>query len=203
MIFPSFPPAGRLDSTAMRCPFCQLPLQADSPECPACRITYPRASALVGAAPRLTPLVADTTRSLSAKDHASLKNRIHRMHLRFPELSMQVVMHQFPAEHPFSMHVFWLFNAAAFDSEGHRGKDNHALLLAIDPDRGEAAIMPGYGLEPFLNHDATDHLLELAGPAWAAGQWTDGILRVLDGLDQWLETIATPHEESAPAKGEY
>ncbi len=102
----------------------------------------------------------------------------------------------FPQEHPFSMHVFWLFNAAAFDGGSRRGKDNHALLLAIDPARGESAIMPGYGLEPFLNHEALDHLLELAGPSWADGQWAAGILRVLDGLDQWLETIATPHEDA-------
>jgi uncharacterized membrane protein YgcG len=187
----------------MRCPFCQLQLRANTSECPACRLTYPRTSALLGAAPRLTPMVADTTRSLTASDHTKLKRRITGMQQRFPELSMQVVMHQFPEEHPFSMHVFWLFNAAAFDSEGGRGSHNHALLLAIDPVRGESAIMPGYGLEPFLNHEALDHLLELAGPAWANGQWAGGILRVLDGLDQWLETIALPHEAAAPVKGEY
>lgn len=187
----------------MWCPFCQLPLQADAPECPSCRLTYPRTSALVGAVPRLTPMVSDTTRSLSAIDHAKLKRRIGAMQLRFPELTMQVVMHHFPEEHPFSMHVFWLFNAAGLDAEGRRGKDNHALLLAIDPARGESAIMPGYGLEPFLNHQALDHLLELAGPAWACERWAEGILRVLDGLDQWLETIAVPEGTAASGKGEF
>lgn len=187
----------------MRCPFCHLPLLSGAPECPACRLTYPRTCALVGAAPRLTPMVADTTRSLRSLDHVNLKRRITAMQRRFPELSMQVVMHEFPGEHPFSMHVFWLFNAAAFDVDGSRGKDNHALLLAIDPARGEAAIMPGYGLEPFLSPDALDHLLELAGPAWERALWAEGILRVLDGLDQWLETIAKPHVATAEAKGEY
>jgi uncharacterized membrane protein YgcG len=187
----------------MFCPFCQAPLYASAPECPACRLTYPRTSALVGAAPRLTPMITDTTRSLSTPDQAKLKRRIAAMHTRFPQLSMEVVMHCFPEEHPFSMYVFWLFNASSFDAEGRRGTDNHALLLAIDPARGEAAIMPGYGLEPFLNHAALDHLLELAGPAWQGGNWTDGILRVLDGLDQWLETIALPNDEEAPVLGEY
>ena len=202
-IFASFPPYMPLESGAMQCPFCQAPLYASAPECPACRLTYPRTSALVGAAPRLTPMVSDTTRSLSASDQARLKRRITAIHTRFPELTMEVVMHHFPEQHPFSMYVFWLFNAAAFDSEGGRGKDNHALLLAIDPARGEAAIMPGYGLEPFLNREALDHLLELAGPSWEGGHWADGILRVLNGLDQWLETIALPHVEAAPLSGEY
>ncbi len=187
----------------MFCPFCQSPLYANAPECPACRLTYPRTSALVGAAPRLTSMVTDTTRSLNAREITRLKRRITAMRDRFPELAMEVVMHYFPEEHPFSMYVFWLFNSAAFDAEGGRGTHNHALLLAIDPARGEAAIMPGYGLEPFLNHEGIDHLLELAGPAWDGGHWVEGILLVLDGLDKWLETIATPLEEKAPVPGEY
>ena len=187
----------------MRCPFCQLPLHATTSECPACRLTYPRTSALLGAVPRLSPLVADTTRSLGAADLAALRRRIAAIQKRFPELSLQVVMHQFPAEHPFAMHVFWLFNAAAFDGGGRRGQDNHALLLVIDPARGESGIMPGYGLEPLLQQEALDHLLELAGPAWNEGLWAAGILRVLDGLDQWLETLATPETAKSRVTGEY
>jgi hypothetical protein len=50
----------------MHCPFCQTPLKAAAAECPACRLTFPRTSALVGALPRLAPMVADTTRRLGA-----------------------------------------------------------------------------------------------------------------------------------------
>lgn len=148
-------------------------------------------------------MVADTTGSLKPADQTKLKSRVSEIQRRFPQLALQVVMHRFPAEHPFSMHVFWLFNAASFDGEGNRGKANHALLLAIDPGRGEAAIMPGYGLEPFLANDAVDQLLGIASPAWKDGRWVDGILRVLDGLDQWLETIALPDDSNLPVEGEY
>lgn len=187
----------------MRCPYCQLPVHTSAPECPSCRLTYPRAGTLLGAVPRLAPVVADTTRSLRPSDHDRLKHRISEIQRRFPQLALQVVIHRFPKEHPFSMHVFWLFNAASFAGEGNRGKDNHALLLAIDPERGESALMPGYGLEPFLATEALDHLLELASPAWQAGRWADGILRVLDGLDQWLETIAVRDEAAVSAEGDY
>lgn len=187
----------------MRCPFCQNPVHIGAPECPSCRLTYPRTSQLVGAVPRLQPMVADTTRSLKAGEIRKLQGRIEQIQRRFPQLTLQVVMHQFPADHPFSMYVFWLFNAASFAGESNRGKNNHAILLAIDPARSEAAIMPGYGLEPFLNHTAVDHLLELAGPLWQSSRWADGILRVLDGLDSWLETIARPEEESVVTNGEF
>jgi uncharacterized membrane protein YgcG len=185
----------------MHCPFCQTPLQADAAECPACRLTFPRTCALVGALPRLAPVVADTTRQFSATEQLKLKKQIARIQRRFPQLVLQVVMHEFPAEHPFSMHVFWLFNAGNFAGDSKRGKDNHALLIALDPARGEAAIMPGYGLEPFLKTETLDHLLELASPAWESRRWADGISRALDGLDQLLESIALPEE--AGERGEF
>lgn len=186
----------------MHCPFCQTPLKTDAAECPACQLTFPRISTLVGALPRLAPVVADTTRLLGAADQAKLKKKIAKIQRRFPQLVLQVVMHAFPAEHPFSMHVFWLFNAANFAGDSKRGKNNHALLIALDPARGEAAITPGYGLEPFLKTETLDHLLELAGPAWEGRRWADGISRVLDGLDQLLESIALP-EEAAARGGEF
>ena len=178
----------------MQCPFCQNPLETDAYECPACRLTFPRTNAMVAALPRLTPMVADTTGLLAATDEAKLKKRIIRIQRRFPQLVLQVVIHAFPAEHPFSMHVFWMFNAANFAGDIRRGKDNHALLVALDPVRCEAAIIPGYGLEAFLKPEALDPLLELAAPAWEAGRWAEGLLVVLNGLDPLLESIAIPEE---------
>ncbi len=187
----------------MRCPYCLSPLTASAPECPKCHLSYPKTGPLLGAVPRLPALVADTTGLLRPSDLTKLRNRIQAIQRRFPQLVLQVVMHRFSEEHPFSMHVFWLFNAASFAGDSNRGKDNHALLLAIDPARGEAAIMPGYGLEPFLANEAVDHLLELAGPAWQGGRWADGIMRVLEGLDQWLETIALPDVLITRGEGDF
>jgi len=178
-------------------------LKTDAAECPACRLTFPRTSALVGALPRLAPVVADTTGLFGSADQAKLKKEIAKIQRRFPQLVLQVVMHVFPEEHPFSMHVFWLFNAGNFAGDSHRGKDNHALLIALDPTRGESAIMPGYGLEPFLKPETLDHLLELAGPAWLDGRWADGIFRVLDGLERLLESVAIPEETADLKTGEF
>ncbi|MBC7980234.1 MAG: TPM domain-containing protein [Armatimonadetes bacterium] len=88
------------------------------------------------------------------------------------------------------MHAFWLFNAGAFAGEGKRGKDNHALLIVIDPVRRESAIVPGYGLESLLKQEALDHLLEMSGPAFQANKWEAGLLLLLAGLEQLLETVA-------------
>lgn len=186
----------------MRCPYCQTLLQASAVECTACRLSYPRTCTLLGAVPRLAPLLADTTHTLHSAEHARIKRRITAIQRRFPQLVPQVVMHAFPAQHPFSMHVFWLFNAVDLAGSSHRGSANHSLMLAIDPDRGEAAIIPGYGLETFLTEDMLQLLLDLAAPPWAENRWTDGIIRVLDGLDAMLETVAVS-EPPGVGEGDY
>jgi uncharacterized membrane protein YgcG len=184
----------------MRCPFCQSPVEAGAAECGACRLTFPRTAALAGAPPRLSQPVADTNGLLAGDDRARLRKRIDRIRRHFPELVLQVAVHAFPAEHPFSMHAFWLFNAGNFAGDSRRGNANHALLLALDPGRGEAAIVPGYGLEPFLEPESLDRLLKAASPAWQAGRWADGILTVLDELEPLLEAAAIPEDASPRAE---
>lgn len=153
-------------------------------------LSFPRTSSLVGALPRLNPVVADTTGLLKGALIGKMSKSIQRLQRRFPQLVVQLVMHRFPAEHPFPMHAFWLFNAGAFAGEAKRGKDNHALLILIDPGRQEAAIVPGYGLEPLLQREALDHILEMSGPAFQAGQWQLGLEIVLEGLERLLESVS-------------
>ncbi len=125
------------------------------------------------------------------------------MQSRFPQLVLQIVIQSFPSEHPFAMHVFWLFNAANFAGGVNRGKDNYALLIVLDPTRNEAAIIPGYGLEPLLSTEALDHLLELAGPSWENHRWAVGLNRVMDGLDQLLESVAVADDRTRDLQEEF
>ena len=125
------------------------------------------------------------------------------MQWRFPELVPQIVMHCFPDAHPFTLHVFWLFNAADFAGASRRGSRNHALLIAIDPGRNEAAIMPGYGLEALLAEESLGRILDAAAPFFRQHRWVDGILQVLDGLDILLESAARPQDAAAVIPGEF
>lgn len=174
----------------MRCPYCRTRLTETAEECPACRLTLDRASKLLGPVPRLEHGVADMAGVLARGEAAKLHKAINRLGGSFPQLKFHVLLHLFPEEHPFELHVFWLFNRGNYSSEAHKGGNNHSLLLAIDPARGRSALMTGYGLEPFLGDEALDHLLELAEPAWIAGHWAQGIHEVIRGLDRLLASAA-------------
>lgn len=186
----------------MECPYCRTRLEAGAVECPACRVTFPRASALLGAVPRLVTGVSDEKNLMSAPEIGKVRSAIRLLKDKFPQLMVQIVIHSFPVEHAFGLHAFWLFNAASFSGDTNRGANNHTVLLVVDPKRKESAVVLGYGLEGKVSHEVLDHLQELAGPAWAAGRWADGVLKVLDGLDRLLESIAELREFDH-SSGEY
>ncbi|QJE98206.1 TPM domain-containing protein [Luteolibacter luteus] len=174
----------------MRCPYCLTRLTETAVECPKCVLTLDRASALLGAVPRLGRGVCDTTGCLNKAEMQKITKAAGKLAWHFPQVSLNILLHGFPNDHPFSLHVFWIFNCGGFAAENTKGGDNHNILLALDPVQEKSALMVGYGLEPFLGDDAMDHLLELSEPAWRAKSWSKGILEVITGLDRLLEGAA-------------
>lgn len=171
----------------MRCPYCRTRLTETAVECPKCVLTLDRASALLGAVPRLGRGVCDTTGCLGKAEMQKIAKACGKLTWHFPQVTLNVLLHEFPADHPFTLHIFWLFNCGGFSAESTKGGENHGILLAVDPVQQRSALMVGYGLEPFLGDDAMDHLLELSEPAWRTKAWAKGILEVIAGLDRLLE----------------
>lgn len=187
--------------TTLLCPYCRAPLGATDPECPGCRLNLARAKALLGAFPLFHPGVSDAECLLSEGDLRRIRRRMARLRERFSQVDLQVTLHRFPAEHPFSLYAFWVFNGSVLSGHASRGSGNHALLLLLDIDRREAALMPGYGLEPHLSAAALEELLHTAAAEWAASHWAAGILRVLDGLDSLLASAASVLRPARPQDG--
>ena len=174
----------------MSCPYCRTRLTETAVECLHCHLTLDRAKILLGAVPRLGQGICDTCHVLSRKEMQKLAKACGKLSWNFPQVTLHVLLHEFPQEHPFSLHVFWLFNCGGFSSEHSKGSDNHGILLALDPVQGKSGLTVGYGLEPFLGDEALEHLLELSEPAWKAGEWARGISDVIAGLDRLLESAA-------------
>jgi uncharacterized membrane protein YgcG len=147
-----------------------------------------RAAALLGPVPRLESGISDDTQAFSDKDRTRLHKRVKQIEQRFPQITVQVVCHSFPLEHPFPLYVFWIFNMGGISTSSSKAGDNHTILLVLDPVVGNSSIMVGYGLEPFLSEPAMNHLLEVAEPAWIDQAWAEGVRIVLDGLEPLLES---------------
>ncbi|MEP4076518.1 TPM domain-containing protein [Haloferula sp.] len=147
-----------------------------------------RAAKLLGPVPRFEKGISDTTRALSEKEVSDLNKRIKVIEQRFPQITIQVVCHSFPLEHPFPLYVFWVFNMGGISTATETAGDNHTILLALDPVIGKSSLMVGYGLEPFISNPALNHVLEQAEPAWIDQAWGEGIQKVLEVLEPLLES---------------
>ncbi len=171
----------------MRCPYCRHSLKELSPECPGCRLNLQRATAILGPVPRIELTVSDSTDALSKGGHRQIRKRIKALHERFPQVDFQVVIRNFPEDHPFELYVFWLFNQGALHSDHHKAGDNHGVLLVIDPVTGRSSLMVGYGLEPFIAESSLDEVLAMAAAAWIDREWAEGVMLAIDALEARLE----------------
>lgn len=187
----------------MTCPYCESPVTATTEECATCHLTFPKTCALFGAIPRTHQKIFDATNQLTKAQQNEIKKHIVRLCGKYPQLYVQIILQAFPPPHPMRTQVFWLFNAAAFSGETLQGPDNHTLFLAIDPGTREVAIMPGYGLEPFLDETALNELLDSAADQWKNGNWSNGIHNVLNSLDQQLELITQPVDRNQSLPDEF
>ena len=196
----------------MRCPYCRTALEENSAECPSCKLTLSRATALLGPVPRFVIGLGEALRVLDKKDLKKLGVRVDEMQRRFPQVKMHIIVRDFPTNHPFDLFLFWIFNHAGLSEEAHKGGENRDVLLVVDPSQARCGLIVGYGLEPLLREETLDHLLELAEPAFREQRWLDGFMTIVDGLDQLLESaaidvaeaIGVPTQQSAtPVDGEY
>lgn len=174
----------------MRCPYCAARLEEESPECPGCRVNLRRAARLLGPVPRIPDSLHDATSALTHPERKQIARRIEQLEHRFPQCRLQLMFRHFAGEHPLQLHAFWIFNLGGYWTDAENRSENRGILLLVDPIDGESALMPGYGLEPFLAHDELDELLAMAEPHWAEKAWAEGALVLLDGLETLLERAA-------------
>lgn len=171
----------------MRCPYCRSPLTELAPECPQCRLNLNRVASLVGPVPRITPGISDSTGAITRREAKRLLKRVERIRQRFPQIRIQILVHHFPQNHPFELHVFWIFNLGGLFRDNEKAGENHTVLIALDPIANQSSVMVGYGLEPFITVNQLDEILEPAVPAWSDRAWAEGLEIVLDELEPLLE----------------
>lgn len=187
----------------MTCPYCEAPIAPAAQECESCHLTFPKTSALFGAMPLIHREVHDSTRQLTKSHKKDIQKHILRLRMKYPQLYVQVILYPFPPPHPMRTQVFWMFNAAGFSGDTRRGPGNHTLVIAIDPARREVALMPGYGLEPFMDESLLTNLLDSSDTFWQIGDWPGGIISLLGRLDSHLEIMTQPHDRRLTTPDEF
>jgi uncharacterized membrane protein YgcG len=115
-----------------------------------------------------------------------LTQAVNALQQRFPQVSVAVVIAATPVQTPINIYAFWLFNRASLFSAVEKAGENRGFLLLIDPQRGEVAVMIGYGLEPFIGETALIGCVSSAASLMQEGLVADAVMASLACLDQKL-----------------
>ncbi|MEN8693882.1 MAG: TPM domain-containing protein [Akkermansiaceae bacterium] len=172
------------------CPRCKTPLKETSTECLGCQLDLDKVAKELGLVPVIFGGVSDSPEVFTPADEKKLKKMVLKHQRDFPQSRLHIVTRSFPQKVELPTLIFWLFNRAGLSQESEKQGQNRDIVILIEPLRKEAAIMIGYGLEPFVPQSDLDQILASAQPAFAAGNIMNGIESVVGSLSDLLKRVS-------------
>lgn len=172
------------------CPYCRTPLAEASEGCPECQMTLAAMAKLKGAAPKLEPGLNDSAEVLKRRAAKQLRKDIADFCRTFPQIQLHVVISAFADDLPLPATLVWLFNEAGFCSQNDKGGKNFDLLIGINPNHRQAALVLGYGLEMIVPQDELLGAIHDAQPLLETRKWQEAISAIIVNLQERLATIS-------------
>ena len=166
----------------MKCPSCATTLAAPEPRCPQCKLSLQRLDLKFGLVPRHSRYLSDRSQRLTLPEMQRLREELRLFEKKFPQILLSVLLTELPTNHPVHEYAFWMANRARFSSLEKTRSDNYDLLLVIDTASDMAALVAGYGLEPYVSEDDLQEVLQALARPLRAGDWAGGIHACLEAL---------------------
>lgn len=171
----------RLTPGVITCPACGGPLKPHSTHCPTCRFTGADSIGLFGESPPPLLPILDAAGIFTAGDERRIEAARDALHRRFPQFQWRVCTVSLPAESRLPLFGFWLLNACPFHGTETVDERAWTVLLLINADTGQAAVVPGYAAEPVLSDDEWKSIMAtMAGP-WRSGKPAQAVVRFFKG----------------------
>jgi hypothetical protein len=173
----------------MTCPYCQQSLTEDSVQCVGCGLDLGRLDGVLGIPPVIAGGLTDVAELLSRAGARQVRRALAHFEERFPQVRVAVLLQSGPGVVPLRTWAWWLFNRGNFSAALDKGFVNRDVMLVVDPDRGQAALTIGYGLEPFVGQRDLAAALEAGQASLVAGEWAEACCQMLVALDGGLRVI--------------
>lgn len=170
----------------MKCPSCATPLAAPLPRCPECQLSLQRLDRKFGLVPRHSRYLSDRSGRLTLPEMKVLRKALRLFEKKFPQILLSVLVTELPAGHGVEEYAFWMANRARFSSVEKTQNDNFDLLLLIDAASDMAALIAGYGLEPYVSEEDLQRALAALSRPLRAGDWAGAIHACLQALSLTL-----------------
>jgi hypothetical protein len=159
------------------CPSCQAVIAAEAERCPSCGFTGADTMILFPEpAPPLLP-VLDAAGLWNVADLHRIDVARAKLGRMFPQLQWRVCSVLLPEGAKLPVFGFWMLNVCPLYAQETAAQRAWSVLLLIDAQSGQAAVVPGYAAEPWLADDDWRQALAAMAPAWAAGHSAEAVVR--------------------------
>lgn len=170
-----------------RCPSCESPAPESPGACPQCGFSVETLKARMGAIPRYSIHVTDSTEAvLTAAEFRAIEGRTVQFEHQFPQSRFTVFITALMPGRSVKEYAFWLFNSCTFTAFDSKLGNNFALLLVIDMQSRSACLMIGYGLEPYLDEADLAALTAKLEPGFTRNRWAEGVRACINATAQLL-----------------
>ncbi|BCU78448.1 hypothetical protein [Luteolibacter sp. LG18] len=178
--------AQRLTAGVAVCPACLVHLPVQSAFCPSCRFTGEDSMRMFPhGLPPLQPML-DAANLWTPADQAAIARRVRKTTHRFPQIRWSLCSVDAAAIDNLRVFGFWMLNASPL-AEGETAEQRAwTALLVFNGATGKAALVPGYGVEPWLGDDAWERILLEMAVAWGRGKRRVAVTRFFDAAEKSL-----------------
>lgn len=169
------------------CPACGAGLKLDSNWCPGCGFTGGDTVAMFPDNPPPFLPILDAAGILKPGDVHQIEVARESLRRRFPQFRWWICSVILPPETRLPVFGFWLLNVCPL-GEGETADDRAStVLLLINADSGQAAVIPGYAVESCLSDDSWKAVLTTMTGPWQAGRPAEAIIRFFTNTRSHLE----------------
>ena len=123
--------------------------------------------------------ILDAAGILKDNDIRKIDASLASIRRRFPQLQWKIWTVCLPPDTSLPLFGFWLLNACPFHEKETVEDRAWAILLLVNADNGQVAVVPGYAAEPFLSDSEWKAILKTMSEPWNAGLPAEAILTFL------------------------
>ncbi|MES2660066.1 MAG: TPM domain-containing protein [Verrucomicrobiota bacterium] len=177
----------RVTPGVITCPACAGPLKPDAKWCLSCNFTGGDSMLIFPEpAPPLLPIL-DAAGIFEDRDLRKIEGARDSLVRRFPQFQLKIFTVCLPSETRLSLFGFWLLNACPFHENETLEERAWTILLLINAETGQAAVVPGYAAEPFLSDDEWKGILATMSGPWQAGKPAEAVVRFFKSSHEQLD----------------
>ena len=152
-----------------RCPACGGAVKSDAKWCPNCRFTGADSAVIFPDPPPPLLPILDAVGLLRDADLREIEVARDSLRRRFPQFHWRICTVSLPEGTALPVFGFWLLNVCPLDGPETAEERASTFLLLVDVASGQAAVIPGYAVEPYLSDDDWKTILTDMTAPWQAG----------------------------------